>query len=344
MLKKVTALFLAVIITIATSLSLLMPISAANVESSPIVSSQEFPDAYIITEIFTQKDVQNVIYQEDEIEISLSHKNEKTAANCTTTVIINDPAMLRALESGEIEIAAICESTIFVEETYRIVESENGKTKIEILDSRLLSKKEVDEVGADEFTDLEDVYVPILAEPHASSTAKQSKGKLTIQCIMSTQSYAGYAKAYNLWGSASWSGYGLTDSESPSGYDDYLCYTWGGSYDYYQPSSSAVLNSGGSWTVTAADARPNAGYCWSVLERPTYADTMYVSNINTNITIRKATLTGNGNTTSVVFKYIHTYSSLAGSISFTAGSMPSFGLTGSSGHWSIMCTFTSMPY
>lgn len=308
-----------------------------------LVYSPENPNAYILSRVIPQSEIQSITFGTHGVEVSLNSSAKNTPVTDHSLTITN-PELVDSLSNGRSEIEEICEATVFVEEVYRISQND-GERSINVLSSRLLSKEEVDAIGEDNFIELGEAYAQITTAPQASSTLQNAKGKLTISCIKSTQSYSGYATAFNFWGTASWSGYNLTDRLSPSAYEDFICYSWGGSFDYYNPSASARLSdNGGSWPVYTASAQPNAGYGWSVLEKPTYADNMYVSAINASITLRKARLTGGGNTTSVVYQYLHTYSSLAGSLSFNGTSLPSFTLSGGKDFWSLICTFSGISY
>lgn len=59
--------------------------------------------------------------------------------------------------------------------------------------------------------------------------------------------------------------------------------------------------------------------------------------------LRKEVMTGNGNLTDVICQYIHTYSTVSGSISFSAGE-PSFSLSGTSKQWSIVVGYGNARY
>ena len=62
-----------------------------------------------------------------------------------------------------------------------------------------------------------------------------------------------------------------------------------------------------------------------------------------DLSLKKDSMTGNGNLTAIVCQYIHTYTTASGSISFSAGG-PSFTLTGVSKQWSIDVAYGNARY
>lgn len=226
------------------------------------------------------------------------------------------------VELGEIS------ATVFVEE------DENG--------SRLLSKEEVEEYGIENFQDLNN-------KPLSRGTATNSKGTLTITLSGSYGSYnSGKGIQCDINAGAKWSGYNfiVNNSSNPAIGEDYLGLTWGGGFNSGSISATAKLSNGANQTIYLADAVPNSGTVYSFDER-TYNGT-YLKNLSAKYKLKKNVKTGNGNTTSVVLKYIHTYQESQGSISITpstGGSVAgSFSLSSCSKQWSIACRLTDLPY
>lgn len=226
------------------------------------------------------------------------------------------------------------EVTVFVEEKYDI---HNGE--LIVTESRLLSEKEVKEIGEENFDNFE--------RPIARN-ASNSKGKLTITCSGSYTT-SGNSVTANLSGTAKWSGfYTISNPElEPASGDDYCGYAWAGGFDI-RSSTASASTALGNLPVYAADSSPNAAKVWSFNESIYAGDSIYgMTNSNFKITLYKGNKTGNGNTASAIFKYIHTYQAHSGSISISAsaGSIGTgFSLSGVSKQWSIDCTIHSIPY
>lgn len=69
---------------------------------------------------------------------------------------------------------------------------------------------------------------------------------------------------------------------------------------------------------------------------------MYAKNLNLNIDLVKNKMTGKGNTTEAVFKYIHTYSALTGSVSISRG--VGISLSGTSKQWTLVAVVRGIAY
>jgi len=238
------------------------------------------------------------------------------------------------------------ERKTFFEEEYSVTNNQ-GQDSISIKSSRLMSQEEVITIGIENFT--------CTNQPlsRSSSTTYNSRGRLDITFVMANLTLSGYESAYSLTAYSSWDGMplfpGLGGSNDPGYGEDYMGFTWGGEYDYYNESASATREILGAQNVYYADSLPNSGVVWSFEEFNYYQGVGYdyVTDATCSCNIRKAHLTGGGNTTSAVFKYIHTYQNHSGSISISAGAgglSASYSLSGVSNQWSLVCTFNSMPY
>lgn len=226
--------------------------------------------------------------------------------------------------------------TAFIEEKYDVQDGQ-----LVITESRLLSEEEVRAIGEDNFDNFKRPSV-------STRAATNSKGKLTITCSGS-HSTSGNSLTANLTGTAKWSGfYTISNPElEPSSGDDYCGFAWAGGFDL-RSSSASASTALGNLQVYAAESSPNAGKVWSFKESIYAGDSTYgMNNSSFKATLYKANLTGNGNTASAVFKYIHTYQAHTGSISIsasTSGVGAGFSLSGVSKQWSLVCTINSIPY
>ena len=227
-------------------------------------------------------------------------------------------------------------ATVFVEETYDIVDGE-----VVITDSRLLSEDEVLAIGVDNFSNLDD-------SPSSRAVAQNSRGRLTI-------TFSGVYNTNNgvscdLTGTAHWDNSGITisgENYCAKG-EDFIGVTWSGAFTSPSYSISGTDHLGGNLTIYNSDSTPNAGRVWSFDDCvPLSKYTLYAKDINLDINLQKNTLTGEGNTAEAVLKYIHTYSKVEGSISITPGSETvsgSFSLSETEKQWPLVCTVTNIPY
>lgn len=327
-----------------------VPVSAAESKKSGTdvkqiaeITSSEFPDAYILSEYY---DKNSFAVSANNGKVSISVEKEGAGSEDEKTLVIKDPSLAQALEDDDTEIVGVINATVFFEEEYEIT-SNQGQDSVHINNSRLLTREEVASIGVENFESTNQMPT------RESSTTYNSRGRLGITFVMSTLSAPGYAKAYNLSAYSTWNGMplfpGLSGADDPGYGDDFMGFTWGGQYDYYNPSASATRQTLGAQNVYLTDVLPGSGLVWSFEEFNYYHGIGYdyVTNANCSCNIRKANLTGGGNTTAVVFKYIHTYQTHSGSISITAGTegvAGTFSLNGVSKQWSLACSFHSMPY
>ena len=291
--RKVIALMLLAIICLQTD-----NLCRADEVIRNEVWSEEYPDAYIITE-----HVEN-----------------------------NNTLFSRSNKQKEDEV----EATVFVEENYKYINGERIVTE-----SRLLSKNEVEEIGIDNFDDINN---------NISSRSSNSRGKLKIS-FKGIYTKKGKGISATLTGNAKWSGLGsnVTASSSPAAGNDYIGIAWAGGYQASNSACTATWNNGSARTVYLSEATPNAGREYEFGEYGNAAGKyqIYVNNVNIKTTLKKNKLTGNGNTAEAVLKYIHTYQSNTGNISISA--TPSsvgagFSLSNTQKQWSLSCVVNGIPY
>lgn len=227
-------------------------------------------------------------------------------------------------------------ATVFVEESYDVIDDE-----VVVTDSRLLSKDEVLAIGVENFSDLNTTPTP-------RDLAENSRGKLTITFFGNYTTKNGVS--CNLTASAHWDSSGLCIpgvNYCDTG-EDFIGITWAGSFTNTKHNISGTTTRGDALTIYNSDSTPNAGRVWSFNDLTTLSKyTFYAEDIDLTATISKNTLTGNGNTAEVVLKYIHTYSTVKGSITIIPGSETTagnFSLSNTEKQWPLVCTLTNLPY
>ncbi|MVB11035.1 hypothetical protein CAFE_17370 [Caprobacter fermentans] len=240
--------------------------------------------------------------------------------------------ILNGSNSSKVLVGTV-NATVYVEEKYDTV---NGK-KI-CTSSKLLSKSEVNQIGKDKFNDISTNDV---IEPSDSD----SKGRLHLFFELYRNWDTDYAIEYQPSCTATWTWPDLTTGKNtPAAGDDFLGFVWGGNYDYNLESITAVDDSGNKRDTYSADSQPNKGHVWGFLEGPEYyGDRSYTKSIGAGLTMFKNKLTGGGNTTSFVCKYIHTYQEETGSINISTSGV-GFSLSGTSKQWSLITRISSRPY
>ena len=200
-------------------------------------------------------------------------------------------------------------ATVFVEETLATDKNED----IYVSNSRLLSKDEVENIGIDNFSNINTMST--------SRAAKRTYGKLTLT-FSGSQSISGKSVSCKLNGNANWDFGAFTSSEkNPAIGKDFMGITWSGLFTTNSSSCSATDLTGKVTYPTMVDSIANGGRVWS-FEESLFEDHFanYNKNINATINIKKNTMTGNGNTAEAVLKYIHTYQKTTGSVSMNVGS------------------------
>lgn len=308
--KNLISGVLSVVLMLILSVSASATSFSANSDADKLqyhTYSEEFPDAYIITE--------------------------------TSPIAVKS-------NSTDIVYLDIVSVTVFIEESYDY----NSTGEFIITDSRLLSRDEVMAIGIENFNDIETERAAQASKP-SSRAATSSRGKLTIT-FSGSYYLSGSGVVANVSGNASWSGagLGLSGSTDPAKGADFFGLAWSGGYTASGSSCTATLQTGGTQTVYLSEAAPNAGRVYEFNERVVVSGgsvIWYVSNADLSSTLSKNTLEGNGNTSEVMLKYIHTWQSVTGSISISASSSgvgAGFSLSSTPDQWSIVCVLTGIPY
>lgn len=240
-----------------------------------------------------------------------------------------------SLDDETIQLDTIT-ATVFVEESHAI--DSNGE--VYVSDSRLLSKEEVDNIGIDNFDNINTMAT--------SRAAKNTYGKLTLT-FSGTHSISGKSVSCNLTGNANWDFGAFTSAEkNPAVGKDFMGITWSGSFSTNSSSCLATDLIGNVTHPTMVDSISNGGRVWSFNEslvEDHFAN--YNKNIKATMTIKKNTMTGNGNSAEAVLKYIHTYQQTVGNVSMSVGSdsvSAGFSLNNVDKQWSLVCTVTGIPY
>lgn len=227
-------------------------------------------------------------------------------------------------------------ATVFVEETLATDKNED----IYVSNSRLLSKDEVENIGIDNFSNINTMST--------SRAAKRTYGKLTLT-FSGSQSISVKSVSCKLNGNANWDFGAFTSSEkNPAIGKDFMGITWSGLFTTNSSSCSATDLTGKVTYPTMVDSIANGGRVWS-FEESLFEDHFanYNKNINATINIKKNTMTGNGNTAEAVLKYIHTYQKTTGSVSMNVGSdsvSAGFTLSNVKNQWSLVCNITGIYY
>lgn len=299
------------------------------------IISQEFPDAYILTNIIDPREI-HISADGNEITINNTTPEEQ---NDIRKIIEDNPELKTILSEDSKSLGQIITATVFVEEEHAVIDG-----KLMTTSSRLLSKSEVEAIGIENFESLGNQNLP------SSKAATNSRGKLTIT-FSGSGSHSQTASQYTVSAKARWDGFNFLYSatNNPAVGEDFFGLAWGGGFTYRNVSYNAKWNNGGTQSIYLSDAVPNAGLVCSFYEYRNVSGkyNIYVSEANLSANLYKNKLTGNGNTTEVICKYIHTYQSSTGSISFSAspsGVGAGFSLGGTDKQWSIVCTITNLYY
>ena len=264
----------------------------------------------------------NIIYSP---EFPAAYIITETASAPNNYSLNNEPKQLDSITA-----------TVFVEEN--LATDKNGN--IYVSNSRLLSKDEVENIGIDNFSNINTMST--------SRADKNAYGKLTLT-FSGSHSISGKSVSCKLNGNANWDFGAFTSSEkNPAIGKDFMGITWSGLFSTISSSCSATDFTGKVTYPTMVDSIANGGRVWS-FEESLFEDHFanYNKNINATINIKKNTMTGNGNTAEAVLKYIHTYQKATGSVSMNAGKdsvSAGFTLSNVEKQWSLVCTVTGIPY
>lgn len=170
----------------------------------------------------------------------------------------------------------IVEAVVFVEERWECISGKNV-----VVESRLLSKDEVDKIGMENFESLSE---------NVESRGQISREKLTIS-FDGTYSLIGSGVVVSLKGSATWSapGYIYNASTDPAIGDDFLGIVWSGGHEATNSTCVATWDSGRITNAFLSKAVPNAGRVFSFEEYikagSPYAE--YIKKIDITTTLKK---------------------------------------------------------
>lgn len=233
-------------------------------------------------------------------------------------------------------------ATVYVQENVAV-----HNNKATITSSRLLSKKEVDKIGRENFpssskigSNSNGIHPNYFFDDHYNT-----KEKLTI-CLNGV-AYPN-RHGYQITMKGTWSardGGPFFGYSTPSKGDDFMGLIWGGQFDTDGlPLAYAKDDKGLDRPTTLCAATPQTGLVWSFHEGSESIYNSYVTNFLCSTDLIKNALTGNGNTTDFVGQYIHTYQDFNSSINFSYGSLPGFSLSNVSNQWSLVAYIDKIPY
>lgn len=222
---------------------------------------------------------------------------------------------------------------VYVKNTF----TENYLEEIVKINSELMTKEEVLEIGKDNFSTISNV------------TPLNSDSTEFYRLVISLDiEYAGIYH-WDLSGSANWdtSGLWFPGVSAPQSNYDVAGFLWDGNFDYVQGSPQAIAynNTFNDFQI-APIHEPNAGYVWTLLGalQTGHDETTYMTNADMSIRLGKYELTGGGNTTSFVYQYTHTYSNGSFSVSINPTS-PSFSISGGGvDSWDISAQISGVLY
>lgn len=246
------------------------------------------------------------------------------------------------------EIVGQVKAQVYVVEKFKKVDG-----KMVCTDSRLLSEKEVNKIGKENFLEKNiGMSVKYKNGEEFHPYDEDRKGKLTLFFTLRRRYKRSADAVYELSGNAKWD-YSILDfsrgKDVPSWGDDFMGFSWGGGFDCYQDYFSGRYWNGLPLDFYTSNIEPNFAYVWG------FKDTDYFLSVDSpmksaycDITIYKNRLTGNGNTTSAIFKYIHTYEDhyLKPTINFGSNPIVSggFSLEGVRREWSLTTYISALYY
>lgn len=214
-------------------------------------------------------------------------------------------AILNNLNDKDISVNDVLYST---KNTYVISEScdKNGN----VLDSHLMTNQEI---LYDKLPSVKKTSDPVIGSNSTTNTKKTLEIDLVV--YKSGNDYVGYGVAN--WKTKSVSG-GKNYPDAAA--EDFIAITWGGNGKLKgttDRSISGKYNNGEKVVFSKAKSDSYSGYCWQFMEKTSGLG----SNLNTLSVLQTITRvnpkTNYKKETNVKLTYIHTYSSIKGSISFT---------------------------
>lgn len=233
------------------------------------------------------------------------------------------------------EIFSACNYEYYVSDVY----NKNG----DIIDSYVLSDAEVLELNSGKLN--------TLAETTATSNGLlgndfEDTGKLYIGIVVIKYSDG----SYHVISNAEWK----TDSKiggknyPDAAGDDFFAVTWGGKGELQGTITKATGFYQNQKTMKISKAKSDSykGYCWRFLEKSSGLGSC-MKGIYTELNIKKANKKKLNKKTNVKCTYIHTYSKVTGSISFSGGTNGvAYGITLSKteAQWPLECDVPGLVY
>ncbi|ORX23651.1 hypothetical protein BVF91_05575 [Thermoanaerobacterium sp. PSU-2] len=351
MLKKAVSLVLVVVLlSVSTFSSVFAESTKSAFKDDPVITffSPEFSNAYIEQDFLDLRDTSMKVVNG---KIVADSNNNRQLADKLNKIFKDAPNVSsdikKHLDSSSLKLIGIAKATVYVEEKY-----EKKNNKLVCISSKLLSADEINRIGKNKFIPIEDekANVQSLDASGIQPYDTESRGTLSLYFTLYKDSNSSHSIEYVLTGNANWSGFNFLYSaeNNPAVGEDFIGYAWGGGFSYYLENISGIWSNGANATFYKADSVPNAGHVWSFNEYLSINGyKYYVKQINTGIRLYKNTLTGGGNDTSAVFKYIHTYQDVSGSISISAnvaGVGAGFSLSNVAKQWSIVTQIGGLNY
>lgn len=297
-------------------------------ELSVNVFSEKFPDAHVEQETIYINEKDILLEKGKVINNTSSKKVEELVKDINDSSLLED--YKNNINQGNTLVASV-KGTVYVKEKIETVDDIP-----EIVESKVLSYEEIPKELLDN-----------TVSSYLIGTDSDTYYKLTLR--LNIFKGTDTSTRYILAGFASW-GTGLPGKTAPAKGDDYIGFTWGGGFDYSR--QGCVVESSEprvSLANRVVDYIPNGGIVWGFEE---YKSTLnygpvYAKKTTIGTHLNKRSLTGGVNTTSVVLKYIHTFSSTKGSISISPGSEKVAGsitLQGVKDQWPLAVSVSGLRY
>ncbi len=277
-------------------------------------NSPEFENAYILTEYHSL--------------------NSQSRSNVQSANILSSSLTNSDIPENSLFVTA----TVFVSETYETID---GKKVVK--SSRLLSEDEVEEIGVENFENINNMSTNTNA-----AEAEESKGKLSIGMLCYESSRTATSSQYEIAAIAKWDGFSFItiNSLNPAVGEDFFGLCWFG--DFAATNSGCTVEyeglEGSVFDAELSDAKPNAGRVWFFEELIDLDAIKYYANpVSIYATLRKNNLTGGGNNAELVLQYTHTYRELEGSVTINTDTA-NFTVNGTDKQWSISCVVSNLYY
>lgn len=172
------------------------------------------------------------------------------------------------------------------------------------------------------------------------------KGKLSIGLVVTQNAN----NSYHIFASARWDTNSVIGGENypDAAGDDFFGITWGGDGELRSSNADAsgFYYNGNEVSVSRANSDSYRGYCWQFLEKSSGVGSC-MKTLDAELDLSKTYSANKGKETNVMCTYIHTYSKVNGTISFTAGYKSFAGgisLSATDKQWQIQCDVSGLSY